>query len=141
MSYDLVVWAGGRPSSDEQASVEYQRRMHALESDDEQGAEPAAVIRAFVDAALARYPALDDDSGDECPWATAPLLDDAVGDVIFVPLTYTGAEYAREELAAIASGLGLVCYDPQAACVVDGQPNPGGPEPARHGWRRRLLGG
>jgi hypothetical protein len=116
MSYDLAVWVGPRPASNAEASAEYERRMDAMESAFEDTSEPPVVspeIRGFVDAALARYPELDDDSGPECPWASSPLLGEAVGDLIYFPMTFSGAEYARDVLAEIAGSLGLVCYDPQ----------------------------
>jgi hypothetical protein len=116
MSYDLAVWVGPRPASNAEASAEYERRMDAMESAFEDTSEPPVVspeIRGFVDAALARYPELDDDPGPECPWASSPLLGEAVGDLIYFPMTFSGAEYARDVLAEIAGSLDLVCYDPQ----------------------------
>ncbi|WP_183095457.1 hypothetical protein [Nocardioides stalactiti] len=83
-----------------------------LDSDGEQPG-PTDSIPAFIDAALARFPELDDDSGPECPWASAPLAADAVGDIIYFSMTFSGAGLARDELADIASALGLICYDPQ----------------------------
>ena len=115
MSYDLAVWQGD-PADDAAAAAEYAARMDAMEAALEQGRpgpEATPTIRAFVEAALARYPELHESSGDECPWASAPLLGEAFGDFICFPLTYSGAEFARDELAGIAARLGLVCYDPQ----------------------------
>ena len=84
----------------------------ALEAREETPA-PTAAIRAFLDAALSRFPELDEDSGLECPWATSPLENEAMGDLIHFPMTFSGAEYARDPLAEIARSLGLVCFDPQ----------------------------
>lgn len=116
MSYDLAVWVGSRPSSAAAADAEYARRMDAMEATFDQGEEPPPVapeIAAFVEAALARYPDPEQESGSESPWASSPLIGDAVGDLIYFPMTFSGAEYARDVLADIASSLGLVCYDPQ----------------------------
>jgi len=116
MSYDLAVWAGTAPESAHAATVEYGRRMDALEAYLDQTGEPpppTRAIRAFVEAALVRYPDLDDDSGDACPWASSPLIGEAVGDLIYFPMTFSGAEYARDVLAALAQQQGLICYDPQ----------------------------
>lgn len=116
MSYDLAVWKGTEPESARAAAVEYGRRMEALEAClDQPGGPPppTPAIRALVEAALARFPALDDESGDECPWAIAPLIGGAVGDFIRFPMTFSGAEYARDVLAAVAQRQGLICYDPQ----------------------------
>jgi hypothetical protein len=46
-------------------------------------------------------------------WALAPLIDGARGDFIHFPMTFSGAEYARDVLADIAQRQGLICYDPQ----------------------------
>lgn len=118
MSYDLAVWVGPPPTSPEEADAEFARRMDAMEAALE---EPAAVdsqIREFVEAVLERYPELDDDSDDESPWASAPLIDEAVGDVIYFSLTFSGARYARDVIADIAFSLDLVCYDPQLEQVL-----------------------
>lgn len=121
MSYDLAVWIGPTPLSDAEADAEFARRMDAMEEALDHGdvAEaPAPAIIAFVDAALARFPDLTVDSGDDCPWASGPLLGDAVGDLIYLCMTFSGADYARDELAEIASSLGLVCYDPQIESLL-----------------------
>lgn len=151
MSYDLAVWNGPRPASAAEAGVEYERRMEALYaslSDSAGRTPPSAPIRAFVDAVVARFPELDMDSGPECPWASAPLIDEAVGDIIYFPMTYSGAEFARDPVAEVAASLGLVCYDPQAeqllAEVAASQSEQPSPEPSETqptaGWWRRILG-
>ena len=50
--------------------------------------------------------------------ASSPLMGDVVGDLIYFPMTFSGAEYARDVLAEIAASLGLVCYDPQIECLL-----------------------
>lgn len=125
MSYDLAVWKGSLPADAEAAAAEYGRRMDAMEAALEQDGlrEPATpAIHAFVEAALVRYPALDGESGDECPWASSPLIGEAVGDLIYFPMTFSGAVYARDVLAEIAELHGLVCYDPQIEQLL---PDPG----------------
>ncbi|KQX66197.1 hypothetical protein [Angustibacter sp. Root456] len=121
MSYDLAVWEGTVPATVSEASAEYERRMDAMEAALERpdGPPPASpAIRAFVEAALSRYPALDEDTGPECPWASSPLIDEAIGDLIYFPLTFSGAEIARDELADLARAHGLVCYDPQIEALL-----------------------
>lgn len=115
MSYDLAVWVGPRPASKEDADAEYARRMDQMEAQYEQAErpQPASELVAFVEAALDRYPELDAESGPETPWASSPLANEIFGDLIYFPLTFSGAEYARDVLADIADSLGLVCYDPQ----------------------------
>jgi hypothetical protein len=124
MSYDLAVWEGPVPSSPTDASAQFEKRMDAMDAALEQpGGPPGATppIRAFVEAALGRWPDLDEDSGPECPWASAPLIDEAIGDFIYFPMTFSGAEYARDVLAEIAQAHGLVCYDPQIEGLLPDQ--------------------
>jgi hypothetical protein len=142
MSYDLAVWVGPSPPSAAAADAEYARRMDAMETAfDQAGGPPPATptIRAFVEAALARFPELDEEFGDECPWASSPLMEEAVGDLIYVPMTFSGAEYAREVLAGIATAQGLVCYDRKSStfCLLPTSPRPPRsasrpPQPWRH---------
>lgn len=161
MSYDLAVWIGPRPASAEDAEDEYTRRSDLMMEhlDDEEGPEPAPQLLAFVEAALARYPALDENSGPECPWASAPLSDEIHGEFIYFPLTFSGAAYARDVLAEIADAQGLVCFDPQvqamlpdpsatpASVISDwaagASPAPARREaqPAKRSWLRRMFGG
>ncbi|WP_121034715.1 hypothetical protein [Terracoccus luteus] len=122
--------------------------LYASLSDSAGRTPPSAPIRAFVDAVVARFPELDMDSGPECPWASAPLIDEAVGDIIYFPMTYSGAEFARDPVAEVAASLGLVCYDPQAEQllpeVAASQSEQPSPEPRETqptaGWWRRILG-
>lgn len=161
MSYDLAVWEGPRPGNSIDASAQYEARMEAMEAilENEDGPSPTPAIRAFVEAALARYPELDEASGPECPWASAPLLSEAVGDLIYFPMTFSGAEYARDVLAEIAQSHGLVCYDPQIEqllpdsnatpassigaaayeAMTGAMPRQQSPAP-RRSWLARLLG-
>lgn len=137
MSYDLAVWVGPPPVSSEAAGAEYERRMDLMEEQISGEEHPATApeLVAFVNAALARFPELDETSGAECPWASSPLVEEAVGDLIYFPMTFPGAGFARDPLAEIAASLGLVCYDPQAEMLL--------PEPRREprsSWVRRTFG-
>jgi hypothetical protein len=148
MTYDVAVWVGAIPSSPQAADEEFERRMDQLEEADGD-LTPAPELLAYVEAALALYPALDDapegaeGSDDDCPWASAPLADEIVGDTLYFPLTWTGAEYARDPLAELAASMGLVCYDPQEETLL---PSPPAHRAVRAAERRprtwfgRLLG-
>ena len=63
-------------------------------------------------AAEERYPE-DDVDPDASVWAVWPLMGNAVGDGILLPMTYPGARAARDAVAGIAATHGLVCFDPQ----------------------------
>ncbi|MEQ7008515.1 hypothetical protein ABN028_20285 [Actinopolymorpha sp. B17G11] len=138
MTYDLAMWEGSAPASPAAAAAEYERRMYVIEAAlDQAGRPPPATptIRAFVEAALARYPDLDEDSGDECPWASSPLISEAVGDFICLPMTFQGAEYARDVVASIAKEQGLVCYDPQVEQLLPAAHK----APPKETWLRRVF--
>lgn len=117
--YDLAVWVGPRPHP-EAADAEFERRMDAMEAhlDEETAPQAAAELVAFVEAATARFPESGPSSSAESPWASKPLIGDIVGDLIYFPLTFSGAEYARDGLAELADSLGLVCYDPQVEALL-----------------------
>lgn len=86
--------------------------------DEETAPQAAAELVAFVEAATARFPESGPSSSAESPWASKPLIGDIVGDLIYFPLTFSGAEYARDGLAELADSLGLVCYDPQVEALL-----------------------
>ena len=116
MSYDLAVWEGPRPDGSAAAAAEFARRVAEMDRLYEAGepmTEPTAAIRTFVAAAEERYPE-DDADPDSSVWAVWPLIGNAVGDGIFIPMTYPGARAARDAVAGIAAAHGLVCFDPQS---------------------------
>ena len=47
-----------------------------------------------------------------------PLIGNAVGDGIFLPMTYPGARSVAGAVAEIATAQGLVCFDPQAETLL-----------------------
>jgi hypothetical protein len=67
---------------------------------------------------LARFPEISEDSGEDSPWASAPLLGEASGDFIYFPMTYSGAEVGVPFCADVAHRRGLVCFDPQAETLL-----------------------
>jgi hypothetical protein len=111
MSYDLAVWEGERPASDEEAAAAFEELMDALEAGDFD--PPTPRIQAYVAALLARYPDLTTDDGADSPWATGPLLAEAFGTAIYFPISWSGAEEVSAFAAQVAADHGLVCYDPQ----------------------------
>ena len=65
-----------------------------------------------------RYPPLDDEADESCPWATGPDPGDLHGDFAYLNLTYPGARVALDGVVEIAHRHGLVCFDPQAEALV-----------------------
>ena len=111
MSYDLAVWEGARPSNDEDASALYEELMDKLETGDFADPTPTPRIKAFVEALLAKWP--DIDASDDSPWATGPLMDEAMGPFVHFPMVFSRADEASAFAASLAGERGLVCYDPQ----------------------------
>lgn len=70
MSYDLALWEGDRPGSDEAAAAVYKQLMDRMEFGD--AADPSPAIRTYVEALLARWPDVTEDGGEDSPWADGP---------------------------------------------------------------------
>jgi hypothetical protein len=108
MTYDTAVWESERPASDEQAgeifSALYDRYLESEGLD----VSPTDRIRHYVETLLERWP--DDEDG---PWATAPLVDEASGPVIYFPMSYSRADEVSAYCAQIAAEHGLICFDVQ----------------------------
>ncbi|MCC9709966.1 hypothetical protein E4N62_34720 [Streptomyces sp. MNU76] len=114
MSYDLAGWDGARPLDDDQAcSVHDELHARHLESD-EVTAPPTPAIAAYVEALLQRYP--DDIDGDTVR-ASPPVVDEASGPIVHLVMSYRAAQEVLDHAASLAHEHGLVCYDPQVACL------------------------
>lgn len=112
MSYDLAVWEGDRPASDELAYTAFQALCEKY-VEAEEHIPPSARLTAYVEALLARWPDITDEGGEESPWASGPLIGEAVGPFMYFPIGWSGAEEASAFAADLAQAHGLVCYDPQ----------------------------
>lgn len=112
MSYDLAVWEGDRPADDASAGEEFLRlyerymRSRAPQS-------PTPRITAYVHALLDRYPDIEVDE-ESSPWADSPLIGDASGPLLYLPMVWSRCEEVAPWAAQLAQKHGLVCYDPQA---------------------------
>ena len=111
MSYDLAVWEGTRPNTNAEAGKTFEALM--AQEEGEKSPEPTPAIRRYVEALLAKYPQLDDDNEDECPWADSPLIGNASGPIFYFAMVYSHAERASAFAAKLANRHGLVCFDPQ----------------------------
>ncbi len=112
MSYDLAVWEGPRPATDAGAAETFEA-LSAQYLERDAPSEPTPAIRRYVDALLARYPD-DDDNIEDAPWADAPIINNAVGPLIYFSMRFSMAETASEFAAKVAREHGLVCFDPQS---------------------------
>lgn len=113
MSYDLAIWEGDQPADDAAAYEEYvQLRDRYIDSEPR---PPSPRIEAYVRALLDRYPDIgsDEDEEEQSPWADGPLMGDASGPFLYLPLVYSQCDEASAWVAQLAQDRGLVCYDPQ----------------------------
>ena len=111
MSYDLAVWEGPRPSSDEEAAGEFDRLMGEME-DAHRPASPA--IKELAAELVTRWPELGEAGEEECSClAGGSLIQDASGEIICFAMRSDRVVEAVPFIAEVASRRGLVCYDPQ----------------------------
>ena len=68
-------------------------------------------------ALLAKYPDLDDDNEDVCPWADAPLIGNASGPIVYFGMVHSKAETGSAFAVKLAREHGLVCFDPQSSAL------------------------
>jgi hypothetical protein len=112
VSYDLAVWEGDRPDSDEAALAMFRDLCDRyLEAD--LTPEPTPRIKRYAEALLARWPDIDEAAAESSPWASAPLIEEAIGPVMYFPIAYSEAEEVSAFAATLAWAHGLVCFDPQ----------------------------
>jgi hypothetical protein len=119
MSYDLAVWEGERPSDNEAAAKFYVERIvpQIEEYDLSKPVPPTPRIMAYVEALLTRWPDIkvvgDDVLNVDCPWSVSPLMGDAIGWFVYLPMQWSRAAEASAFAAEVARQHGLICYDPQ----------------------------
>lgn len=114
MGYQLIVWEGTRPDTDEggrRACDEIKRQYF------EGGpTEPTPTIREFVSALTEVWTDNPDDPRWESSvWALPNLIDDASGPALWVVLPMDVGPIASAVVAAMAEERGLVTFD----CMVN----------------------
>ncbi|UQU62228.1 hypothetical protein COUCH_24695 [Couchioplanes caeruleus] len=112
MSYDLAVWEGARPANDAAAAAEFEA-LYARFVETEGSVEPTERVARYVAALLDRHPDIDTDAGDDSPWSTAPLLNEASGPLVYFPMVWSRCDEVSAWAAEVAEQHGLNCYDPQ----------------------------
>lgn len=118
MSFDLAVWEGPMPPSDEEALAEYLRMMEQWQGEGTPPyAEPTPAIRAYVAALLERWPDITTDEGEDSPWADGPIIGNATGPLCYFAMTWSRADEASAFAATVAKAHGLVCFDPQSEAL------------------------
>jgi hypothetical protein len=111
VSYDVAVWEGERPATDAEAAIIFQ---DLADEADESDLAPTPAIREFVEALVQRWPEGEDDG----PWSTEPLIGSAVGGFAYLSMRFSSVEFVMTYLVHQAEFLGLVCFDPQAECLL-----------------------
>ncbi len=111
MSYDLAVWVGDPPESDQAAAERYAALVPLLEQPAPEPPHPA--LLAFADELLARYPDIDEEAGEDSPWSEGPLKNDIVGSFFYFPMRYGSVQEAVPLIVEHAAAHHLVCFDPQ----------------------------
>ena len=129
MSYDLAVWEGDRPANDLAAAAEF-KLLYDRYVGSADNTEPTARIVAYVGALLDRYPDIGTDAGEDSPWSTAPLMNEAGGPLVYFPMVWSRSEEVSAWAAQLAEEHGLNCYDPQANQLRTA---------AREAWRFELT--
>jgi hypothetical protein len=114
MSFDLAVWEGARPGSNEEAAAEDGRLDKKYVGGDR--VEPTAAIKAFIAAITAKYPDLTDlpaDQVDDGVWSDGPLINNASGPYFYFGIVWSRLAEVAPFVVAVAQEHGLVCFDPQ----------------------------
>ena len=114
MSYNLAVWEGPPPSTDEEAVAEFERLQARYMSGTTE--QPSPAIRAFVAAITSEYPDivdLPDDRVDDGVWSDGPLLSDASGPLFYFGVVGSFVEDVVPFVTRIAAEHRLVGFDPQ----------------------------
>jgi hypothetical protein len=87
----LAVWEGDRPANDVAAAAEFER-LYDVYIDSEHAAEPSARIAMYVSALLDRYPDIGTEAGENSPWSTGSLMQDARGPLVYFPMVWSRSD-------------------------------------------------
>ena len=109
MSYDIAVWEGVRPATDDAAVTVYEDHYERYIV--EQTVPPTSRIQQYVAALLERWP--DVEAAESSPWSDGPLLGNASGPMVYLGIVYSRADDVSPVVADVAAEHGLVCFDPQ----------------------------
>jgi hypothetical protein len=111
MPYELAVWEGDRPADDVAAAAQCEL-LASRYIETNEPAEPTARIVAFVAALLERHPDIDTDAGAGSPWSVGPLITQASGPLVYVPMVWSRCDEISAWVVQVAEDHGLNCYDP-----------------------------
>jgi hypothetical protein len=120
VSYDIAVWVGEKPASDEAAVQTYVELVENMDRELSAPDRPASALELvrYADELLEIFPEISTDPGVDNPWADAPLKNNIVGRFFYFAMTYRNAPAALPVIAERASAHGLVCFDPQTGKLL-----------------------
>jgi len=101
VSYDLAVWDEQRPADDRSAGRVFEDLYERFLDDEHAEHPPTERISAFVGALLERWCDATEDVEEASPWAAGPLICEAGGPLVYVPLRWDKAEEASVYVAAL----------------------------------------
>lgn len=136
MSYNLAVWDGPRPESNEAAGAAFLKLAAHWFDGQPADPSPTAPIRSYVEALLDRWPDITEDAGEDSPWADGPLINNAAGPLFYFAMVYSQAEEAVSFAAQLAAERGLICFDPQAEALLMPTPTNGPKAKRSRFWKR-----
>lgn len=120
MSFNLAFWIGPAPANNEDAAKTFDA-LCAKYLDGGDGSPPDPALRAFVDEITRNYPdltELDDDHIDEGVWSDGPLLNNAIGPLLYLGIVWSRAEEVTAYLVDRARVRGLRVFDPQSGSLL-----------------------
>ena len=110
MGYQLAVWEGVRPATDDAGIEQFNSLAHQHLVGEP--TEPTPAIRGFIDALTTVW---TDDPNDRrwktSPWKDAPLIEAASGPMVFLDLALRADIIISTVIASIAQDHGLVTLD------------------------------
>jgi len=119
MSFDLVIWVGDRPVSDQEARKTFDRLTAEVEREISEGIElkpdprlvkcVREITGSYSDGLLGLI--------FGCVWTSTPLTPH--GSIVYLNLAWGVKTKVLDFIARTAAKHGLVCYDPQTSRVVD----------------------
>jgi hypothetical protein len=114
MSFDLAIWVGEKPGSDQEAHETFDRLMRTFDGTD---VPPDPRLLKCKKEITGHYP--DDWRAHliGCVWTSIPLTPH--GSILIMNLTWGVSDAVLDHIARTAEKHGLVCYDLQKSIVVD----------------------
>jgi hypothetical protein len=119
MSFDLAIWVGDQPASDQEARKTFDRLMAEGEREISEGIRPepdprlAKCVREITGSYSDGLVGLIFGS----VWTSTPVTPH--GSIVYMNLRWGVKTKVLDFIAKTAAKHGLVCYDPQTSRVVD----------------------